>query len=299
MNHRIDNLVAGIADVADPDPYLRPAIALAESVGAMLHLVHAFHPPGQILSAVVAEDVERVRNDMESRLRARAKEAGAKDRFACHVAAGSTADVILDVAQQANADLVMVGATRRGQLAGSVVGTTAQRVLRASAVPVLVQRDPEHGIPRRILFTTDLSELSEGVHRRGLDLVAGLWPDRHPEFRSLFVAGDDVLLPPPVHQLALRAKAEERLIEFLAKVVPAQTSIEPTVRLGTSAGEILAEAQDWNADLLVLGTHGRRGISRFLIGSVAEKATLRAPCNVLLISTAALSPAGDHEDRLA
>lgn len=49
------------------------------------------------------------------------------------------------------------------------------------------------------------------------------------------------------------------------------------------ARAILCEAQNWNADLLVLGTHGRRGVRRLLLGSVAEQITRTAPCPILLV----------------
>jgi nucleotide-binding universal stress UspA family protein len=42
-------------------------------------------------------------------------------------------------------------------------------------------------------------------------------------------------------------------------------------------------ARDWNADLLVVGTHGRRGVSRLLLGSVAEGMVRVAPCPLLLV----------------
>ena len=55
------------------------------------------------------------------------------------------------------------------------------------------------------------------------------------------------------------------------------------MRLGLAATEILAEAKEWEADLLVMGTYGTTGLSRFLIGSVAETVARNAPCDVLLI----------------
>src|SRR5690606_39535490 len=64
----------------------------------------------------------------------------------------------LDVAEEVGADLIVVGATRRGTLARTILGTTAQRVVRAARVPVLVNRRPGHSPMRRVLLTTDLSE---------------------------------------------------------------------------------------------------------------------------------------------
>jgi nucleotide-binding universal stress UspA family protein len=54
-------------------------------------------------------------------------------------------------------------------------------------------------------------------------------------------------------------------------------------RIGDAANEILRAAGEWNADLLVLGSHGRDGVARMILGSVAEKVMRRASCPVLVI----------------
>lgn len=66
--------------------------------------------------------------------------------------------------------------------------------------------------------------------------------------------------------------------------------IEPDMRspeimtVGYHVADTIAEqASDWHADLLVIGTHGRRGVSRMLIGSVAERVVRVAPCPLLLV----------------
>lgn len=55
------------------------------------------------------------------------------------------------------------------------------------------------------------------------------------------------------------------------------------VREGLVAQEILEEAKEWGADLIVVGTHGRKGISKFLLGSVAQKIAIHAKCSVEIV----------------
>jgi universal stress protein A len=55
------------------------------------------------------------------------------------------------------------------------------------------------------------------------------------------------------------------------------------VRRGRAATEILGTAREWNADLIVMGTHGRTGIAHVVMGSVAEKVVRLAPCPVLTL----------------
>jgi nucleotide-binding universal stress UspA family protein len=215
------------------------------------------------------------------------------------VVPGSAADVILDVALQVGAGLVFVGATRRGKLARTILGTTAQRVLRASPLPVLVHRRPQHGRPRRVLLTTDLSQLSTAVHERGLALVQRLWGSQQLNVRSLFVAGDDLPLPPIGYQFAMRKQAEQQLGAFLEGVRAGELSVQGKVRLGLSVREILADAKEWEADLLVLGSRSRTRPSRLLIGSVAEAVMRKAACDVLLVPAAAVDAAANGDEPLA
>jgi nucleotide-binding universal stress UspA family protein len=59
-------------------------------------------------------------------------------------------------------------------------------------------------------------------------------------------------------------------------------SIETTVRRGDPRTEIEDEAKDWKADLIVLGSHGRSGVRRWVLGSVAEHVVRHASCSVLV-----------------
>jgi nucleotide-binding universal stress UspA family protein len=62
--------------------------------------------------------------------------------------------------------------------------------------------------------------------------------------------------------------------------------VETVLRRGTAWVEINAVAEQMKADLIVMGTHGRKGVSRFLLGSVAEKVVRTAPCPVLTVHAA-------------
>jgi len=93
----------------------------------------------------------------------------------------------------------------------------------------------------------------------------------------------------PYDLLREQAKSEtEKLIASIPEV--AELAPEPVVRTGIPADEILLEIEESGCDLAVLATHGRTGLTRFLLGSVAEKVTLSAPCPVL-----SLRPGGPAE----
>jgi nucleotide-binding universal stress UspA family protein len=64
-----------------------------------------------------------------------------------------------------------------------------------------------------------------------------------------------------------------------------QASSTIAVPAATAKELILSEAAEWNADLIVVGSHGRRGVNRLLLGSVSEAVALHAQCSVAIVRT--------------
>jgi len=294
MSARIRTVVVGVATITsdDPtrggeDPVLAPAVALARSLGATLHVVHAFELPDLVLAGYpeylpYADPAFHAQYARELRARLEARTAKFDyPEIRCHAVEGSAGRTIVDVAEEVEADLLVVGATRRGRVWRNLLGTTADRVIRGSRVPVLVLHQPFAAPIRRVLLTTDLSEESGHLHDRGRSMAAALFGGAL-EMRTLLVVWFDAMLPPPLREDALRRAATAELSRFLAEHAGA-APIQPRVRFGEAAREIVAEADEWKADLVVLGTHGRSGFSRLALGSTAA-ATLRgAGCNVLVV----------------
>jgi nucleotide-binding universal stress UspA family protein len=294
MDRPLRTIVVGVADIEGVDPHLEPAIRLAERLQATLFVVHAYRLPDPLLYPYIEmgvfqpELVKGVQEAVQAKLEARVAKLSPRGRVHCRTVPVPADAAIVEVAEKEKADLIMVGATQRGTLSRTVLGTTAQRVVRAAAVPVLVNRRPGHGALRRVLMTTDLSDLSAGVYRRGRAVVAFLAREDEAQFRTLLVVGHDLETPPHLRQQLLDDLLKKELGAFLERTSSAATTAR--VRLGDPSTEIVAEAVEWGADLLVLGTHGRGGVSRFLIGSVAESVLRAALCDVLVIPAAAVSP---------
>jgi nucleotide-binding universal stress UspA family protein len=77
--------------------------------------------------------------------------------------------------------------------------------------------------------------------------------------------------------------AEQRLRDLASQAVGHQAAWETVVRMGLPSDEIVQAAQDLNADLIILSTHGHTGLKHMLLGSVAEAVVRRAPCPVLTV----------------
>jgi len=131
-----------------------------------------------------------------------------------------------------------------------------------------------------IVFPTDFSTASDAalVHAAALARQSG---GRllivHVEEPPLAYGGGELYygLPEP---------SSERILKMLEDVKPADPAVPFTHRLtmGDPAAEIVRIATDEQAEMIVLGTHGRTGLSRLLMGSVAEAIVRRAPCPVLV-----------------
>jgi nucleotide-binding universal stress UspA family protein len=80
----------------------------------------------------------------------------------------------------------------------------------------------------------------------------------------------------------LRSGAEE-LVRAMSRLVPTALHTERFLREGSPAAEIIAVASEWGARLIVVGTHGRAGLERLLLGSTAEAVVRVAPCPVLTV----------------
>jgi nucleotide-binding universal stress UspA family protein len=280
---------------------LRTALELGRRSGATVHLVHAFEVPPLIGAAPgadpgYAEQWVRLGPDLRAALEDVARPLRGDSPVVCHAVPGSAGAVLRDLAVETGADLVVVGAAHAGRMRQAFLGITAQRVLRAVHLPVLVVRRPLSPTPPRVLLATDLSPASAAVHERGLDTVEAFLGPELDDARALVVASFG-LVSPPLSAALLAEAAKDELRAFLAARRPRPGHVEPVVRLdGATAAAIVAEAVECRADVLVVGTHARHGFDRMLLGSTAEACIRDAPCNVLGIPPAAvpapLAPAG-------
>jgi len=134
---------------------------------------------------------------------------------------------------------------------------------------------------RTILYPTDLSERSDFAFRVACSLArdygARLVIVHVAESPMIFAGEGLVVLPSGADREGLR--------ERLSQLRPQDPKVEVEHRLseGDPATEILEVAEETKCDVIVLNTHGRTGLARLLMGSVAEEVVRRAPCPVLTV----------------
>jgi nucleotide-binding universal stress UspA family protein len=152
---------------------------------------------------------------------------------------------------------------------------------------------------RTILHPTDFSTHSAYAFQ----IACALARDYHARLLVLHVwqpsaaVSGDCIIPVLLDEEAVRRGLEEQL----RNVRPADPGIpvEHQMLLGNPVAEILRLAGERSCDLIVMGTHGRRGLGRLLMGSVAEQVVRQAPCLVLTLKNpapeAAVAPEADKQ----
>lgn len=200
------------------------------------------------------------------------------------------ANLIVDDARAWGADLIVSGSRGHGPLATLLLGSVAAAVSERAPCPILVAR---RATCSRILFAEDGSD--GAFEARG---VLAKWPIfKGMQLKVVSVAHVDRPLrsgiTAAVFEDARQAEADTLMEaraahEHLAKESAEQLRLagllaQAELRTGDAAAEIVAAAESWNADLIVVGSRGRRAIARAVLGSVARSVLQSAKCSVLVI----------------
>ncbi len=233
------------------------------------------------------------------------REAEATARLACHqleqagieAAArgevGKAGAVLLRVAREAAADLVVVGAKGVSAVEQLLIGSVAEAVLSGSSCPVLVVRPG--GPLRRVLVAVDGSPSCEAA----VDFIAGrrLPQPEGVDITVLSVARGERLRLPLIDEewlarllpgqeaqaeaeaAAAKAVAERARQRFAGAGFPVAVRVEA----GRPAERILAVAGEVGADLTVLGRRGLTGVRELMLGSVSREVVNRSLCSVLVV----------------
>ena len=191
---------------------------------------------------------------------------------------GEPAQRILELAAEAKCSLIVMGTHGRTGLERLFVGSTTEAVLRQSTIPVLTVRsgtkrsEGTHRCFERLVVGVDESDPSDAAIQTVLKLP-------HENLRQVFFysvagTGDDT-----------REQAERVVRKAAALAHARDISAEGHVIGGTPGEALIAAAQQRDADLIVLGSHGRRGLQRLFLGSVAEYVVRNAPLPVLVVRT--------------
>jgi len=244
--------------------------------------LHAIDP-GALPESYVKKNLQEAKRDLEHEV----QDSGIDKRLRVSVAVGQgDADkVILDQAQSMQADLIVMGLSHDMALTSIIRGTTIDKVVRGARCPVLVVKTRARRAYNKITAAIDLAEPS----RQALDIALHAFPKG--EFTIIHVdesrPGDqkESATADP-EDLERRHQIEDLVAVRFATVDRGGPGFHngPTLIVeGGKASEILQKhVAELVPDLVVLGTHGRTGVSKLFLGSVAEALLDVLPRDVLV-----------------
>ncbi len=279
---------------------LNDGAAFAKYMGAEMDVVHVYEPfqdpidfmysvgfEGIItrssIGQVYKEEMKKLRKTIRAYMDKIEKSTGISMKFL--EAEGNPGEVIVDLSGDYN--LVLIGSEIEGEYKGKRLGPVARNVVRFAESPVVVLREEQHikrfEAMKNILVPVDGSNVSNfaAAHAANIaEKVGGkvtllnVW-DKNSEklFRKL--RADNVKIT------QIRDDVSGHILDDAESTMMADVPLEQKVISGDPDDVIVSESKDY--DLVVIGTWGKGGIKKFLLGSTAENTAQHAECPVLLV----------------
>ncbi|HWK34538.1 MAG TPA: universal stress protein [Hyphomicrobium sp.] len=267
------------------DRALDRAGLLAAEWRARLMVVHAM-PAEAVSNAdrdVPVPEWRRIDPRILAERRVRADVGDVAPAPAVVIGTGEPIDVILDAVSANDCDLIVTGLARDEPLGRLVLGSTVDKLMRRSPVPLLIVRRRARGPYRRIAVATDFSQPS----REALEAAMGAFPQARFDLVHAYEAPMSGLVSDQnAHRAEFRAMAHGDAAAFLASyetAFPQRARPRLVLRHGDPDRELSAYADEEDIELVVMSTQNRSALMDAIIGSVAAELIRVVPCDVLVM----------------
>lgn len=271
---------------------LQPAITIAQSMSAALILLQVVPPIMLTVDPQLYAQISRQSEDAAIAYlhQVQASLADSASEVQSLMVNGPAAATIIQVAQEQGCDLVIMSSHGRSGPGRWVYGSVAEKVLRGaccSALIIRAQVETEVFTTKHILVPLDGSALAEKALAPALAIATAI----SGQLTLLRVVTDAHLQveTPTMKQQADyleshdQSETETYLQEVHGRLPTTTIPITNALRKGPIADAIIDFADTQRADLIVMSSHGRSGIGRWLYGSVAEKVLRGANCATLVV----------------
>lgn len=256
---------------ARSDRAIDRATMIAQQRGVRLLVLHALVPGSRLESRLV---------EAEAAIRATLPDPRADVDVI--PAMGSAPDMIVKASASADCELIVTGVARFNHVGDYFVGTAVDHVVRNAIAPVLVVKQRPHEPYGSILIATDYSSCS----RAALLTAAALFPEAAIHLVHAYRVPYESWLPSDGVKEEMAAEAQKQLDAFVqASDIPdvVRARINCHLGYGELPSVIADTANQINADLVVVGTHGRSGFLKAMIGSMAENLLRSVSADTLMV----------------
>jgi len=255
---------------------LEQAAAWARREGAPLVVVHC--APSHVFGSL---DVPKIVAALEDKVR-ETTDVPAE----CVLESGAAHAGLLELAKARHARAIVVGASGAGAVNQALFGSTAESVVRYGHCPVLVARESPTDAP--VVVATDFSEAADraieiGIREaRARGVAVALLHSMHQTHSPLDLLGPLVMSAPEPSSEDVQA-VRDAAAQTLEAALLAHGAEGRTILVDEPAATAIAAlTEEGAASLVVVGTHGRTGLLRMALGSVAEAIVRRSSCSVLV-----------------
>jgi nucleotide-binding universal stress UspA family protein len=299
--------ILAATDFSSPsDRAARFARAIADETGAELRLVHVM-PIGGLESVAVEPFyvppalMEKLTGDRaaenEEQLAQLEKDLGG-ERLRTVLLRGEPVQRVVEYAEAEAFDLLVLGSHGRGP-SRLLLGSVSEKVSRAAPCPVLVTRgedrtSPPQGRFSRIVVGVDYTSFSAPAAALAARVLApGGIIELFHSWDQPYLSAYDIEMKDKSELFALaeklRAREAERLDRFAAALDLGPIEVKKVLGSGSPHVAILDRAEESDADLIVVGAHGRERLDERILGTVADRVLRHANVPVLLLPTVALA----------
>jgi nucleotide-binding universal stress UspA family protein len=271
---------------------LQWAIALGKSHQGQIVLVHAIEPTLAAVDFLEGQINEEIRKGLD---RVQKTCADARVRASVEHKMGRPWQVIFEAAKKHDADLIVTGTRGRTGYKRVMLGSTADRLIRTSTIPVLVvhpnDQVPEGGL-KRILAPVDFSEESSLATNMAVRLLSGDGRGAERGGEIILLHAIELLVEWPTPDMPTvmprywddaETTAKRQLESIAASIRNDRIAVKAKTFRGYPPDAIDLECKTGGFDLIVMGTRGKGGVERFMLGSVVERVLHHVTCPVLTV----------------
>jgi nucleotide-binding universal stress UspA family protein len=278
------------------------AAHMADLLGAELHVLHVIEDPARPVEHRAEPPPEQMAVKMDQHLEDVRQALDLSIEFVeAQVTNPSAADGILTYAERQHIDLVVMGTHGRRGMRRLLLGSVAEEVVRVATCPVCtvgVKTQPtERPAFERILVPVDFSDYSAQALRMAREFAARTRGRLHVlhVLEEAQIPGVYELESAYVNTPEAKQRTREELAEWIEQVGGPDVPYSVHARFGYPARDIIDYAKNRKLDLIVIATHGRVGMERMLLGSVAEKVLRSATSPVLCVRQVGHAPSTELE----